>query len=451
LSFFRSIILLIGSIGADPSDTEQIRLQKRIWTITIALAAPISAGTAALYLFLGQKRPAVFWFIQAAIWFGLLFLFAGVRKNIEKFAFGSQFFLVLGSFLITCLQGGFFRSDGIIFMGLIGVLYAMVFPNRARAVFLLVLYMSLLSVVLVLELTRFRADAVQPPVSTLLFWITFAAVAAFTVFTIYYFVGQRDRTLRLLEDEKERSEGLLRRIEKDLDAAAKIQRDFLPRHDPRIDHFDISGSNVSCYEVGGDYYDFVPIDPYRLGIAVGDVSGKGIGAALLMASLRAAFRSEVQPRYRIEDLAAKINDFVYNSSAVSSFITFFYCEVDRNHDEIHYINAGHNPPFILKTDGTLENLPSTGFCLGMFAGAAFEQKTVRLNPGDIAVLYTDGIPDSRNADDAEYTLDRLVSIVRLNARRPAAEITAAITGDVRRFVGEARQFDDQTLVVIKRT
>lgn len=450
MSLIRKTVDLVGNIGADPSDSGQILLLKRIWTITLALAAPLTAGMAFTYLLLAQRKPAVFWLVHAVFWFGSLFLFAVVRKNIESFALSSQIFLVLSSFVITCLLGGFFRSDGAIFMGLIGVLYAMVFPNRKRAIFVFILYLCLFSVALGLEVTIFRTDAVRPPVSTLFFWITFVLVAVFTVYTIYFFVGQRDRTFRLLQAEKERSEGLLQRIEKDLEWAAKLQRDFLPRHDPRMEHFEISGSNVSCYEVGGDYYDFVPVDPYRLGIAVGDVSGKGIGAALLMASLRAAFRAEVHPRYRIEDMAAKINDFVYNSSDVSSFITFFYCEVDRNREEIAYVNAGHNPPLVLRTDGSLEKLEGTGFCLGMFSGAVYEAKSIRLEAGDIVLIYSDGIPDSRNAEDEEYTMERLVSLLRRHARLPAAEIAAAISIDAKRFIGEARQFDDQTLVVIKK-
>ena len=451
MSLVQNAIAFAGNIGADPSDSEQVRLLKRIWTITLALAVPLTAGMALTYQLMGQWPSAVFWLIHAVFWTGSLFLFAVVRNNIESFALSSQTFLILSSFIITCLLGGFFRSDGAIFMGLIGVLYAMVFPSRRRAFFLFLLYLFLFSVALILELTVFRSDAVQPSASTLFFWITFALVAVFTVFTIYYFVGQRDRNFRLLQAEKERSEGLLQRIANDLDLAAKIQRDFLPRQDPRVEHFDISGLNVSCYEVGGDYYDFVPVDPYRLGIAVGDVSGKGIGAALLMASLRAAFRAEVHPGYRIEDMAFKINDFVYHSSAKSSFITFFYAEIDRNREEVLYVNAGHNPPLLLRTDGSLERLESTGFCLGMFPGVAFEAKSVRMKEGDIALLYSDGIPDSRNADDAEYSLDRLVSLLRSLAHLSGAEIVAAIAEDAKSFIGDARQFDDQTLVVVKRT
>ena len=451
MSFIKKTVGFIASIGSDPSDSEQVRLLKRIWTVTIFLATPISAGVAVGYLLLGRDLSALVWFISVGYWLVLIFFLAVVRKHIGFIGLISQSFLVLASFAATCLMGGFIRSDGIIFMGLIGVLYAMVFPSRKRAFFVFAVYLFLFCVALVLELTVFRADSARPVAFTLIFWLTFIIMAVFTVLTIYYFIGQRDRTYRLLQAEKERSEGLLRRIESDLSLAAKIQRDFLPRRDPRVERFDISGLNVSCYEVGGDYYDFVPVDPYRLGIAVGDVSGKGIGAALLMASLRAAFRAEVCPGYRIEDMAAGINDFVHQSSAVSSFITFFYCEIDRRGNEIRYVNAGHVPPLVLRTDGSLETLGSTGFCLGMFPGATYEVKSVRLNEGDVLLLYSDGVPDGRNADDAEYTLDRLVSLLRSNAGLKAAGILAAITDDAKHFIGEAPRFDDQTLVVIKKS
>ncbi len=451
MSLLRKIADFIGNIGSDPSDSDQVRLLKRIWTITLLLGAPLSAGLGVGYLSMGHALPAAFWFVSAGYWCGSLILFAVVRGHIEDFGLSSQSYLVFSSFVFTCWLGGLIRSDGFIFMGLIGVLYAMVFPNRRRAFFVFAAYLVLLCAAVVMELTVFRSDTARPLAFTLIFWLIFILVAIFTVMSIYYFIGQRDRTFRLLQAEKERSESLLRRIEKDLDLAAKIQRDLLPRQDPRMEHFDISGLNVSCYEVGGDYYDFVPVDPDRLGIAVGDVSGKGIGAALLMASLRAAFRAEIHPGYRIEDMAAKLNDFVQQSSAVSSFITFFYCEVDRRRDEVRYINAGHVPPLVLKVDGSLETLGSTGFCLGMFPGAGYEAKSVRLEEGDVLLLYSDGIPDSRNADNAEYTLDRLISLLRSCAGLRAAEILAAIAADTKRFIGAAPRFDDQTLVVIKRS
>jgi len=451
MSLVSKAVGFLGSVGADPSDSEQVRLLKRIWSVTITLAVPLSLAVAGAYLLLDRRLSALVWLVSAGYWIALLFFLAVARRHIELIGFLSQSFLVVVSFAATCLLGGFIRSDGIIFMGLIGVLYAMVFPSRKRASFIFAAYLLLFCAAMVLEMTVFRSDWPRPPVFNLLFWFTFLLMVVFTVLTIYYFVGQRDRTVRLLQVEKERSEGLLRRIESDLKLAAKIQRDFLPRGDPRVEGFDISGLNVSCYEVGGDYFDYVLVDPYRLGIAVGDVSGKGIGAALLMASLRAALRTEVHAGYRLEDMAARINDFVHQSSAVSSYITFFYCEIDRRGGEVRYVNAGHVPPLVLRTDGSLETLESTGFCLGMFPGAAFEAKSIRLEAGDILALYSDGIPDARNGEGAEYTLERLIAGLRAGAAGAAAGITAAVTDDGNRFIGDAPAFDDRTLVVIKKS
>jgi serine phosphatase RsbU (regulator of sigma subunit) len=443
-------LLRIVNIGVESSDSEQVRLLKQIWTVALVLGAPLSAVIAAIYLLISQRSTAIAWFIFAGIWFVFLLLFPVTRINIENIAFVTQSILIVFSFATTCIFGGFIRSDGTIFLGLVGVLYALVFPNRRRALRLSVLYFALFISAVALELTVFRSETTQSTASIIIYWTIYLVTASCTVYSIYYFIGQRDRTFRLLQAEKERSEGLLKRIEKDLDLASKIQRNFLPPRDPHMERFEISGSNISCYEVGGDYYDFVPVGPYRLGVAVGDVSGKGIGAALLMASLRAAFRAEVHPRYRIEEMTAKLNDFVHQSSALSSFITFFYCEIAGNREELRYVNAGHNPPFVLRTDGSLETLEGTGFCLGMFPGAMYEAKSTPLKPGDVALIYTDGIPDSRNTDDAEYATDRMISLLRRHAKLPAAEIVAAIADDAALFRGDARQFDDQTLVVIKR-
>ncbi|MEW5900869.1 MAG: SpoIIE family protein phosphatase, partial [Acidobacteriota bacterium] len=137
------------------------------------------------------------------------------------------------------------------------------------------------------------------------------------------------------------------KLKKDLDTAAQIQKNFLPKQNPACDSFDIAGINIPCYQVGGDYYDFIAIDGCRLAVIIADVSGKGIGASLLMASLRAALYSEIYPDFELCRMAAKLNDFVHRSSASDRFITFFFCELDMKTGELKYINAGHNPPLLL--------------------------------------------------------------------------------------------------------
>jgi sigma-B regulation protein RsbU (phosphoserine phosphatase) len=256
---------------------------------------------------------------------------------------------------------------------------------------------------------------------------------------------------RQLAEEKAKSESLLRRIEADLAQAARIQKDLLPKDSPELKGLDISGVNVPCYEIGGDYYDFVPIDADRLGIVIADVSGKGISASLLMASLRAALLAEIRPDYDLGRMAGRLSDFVHKSSGPTSFVTFFFGEIDRRTAEVRYVNAGHNPPFILDLDGRRRDLESTGFPLGMFLGAAYETRTARLAPGELAVLFTDGIPEGRDAQGKDYGEGRLETLVRENRASPAADICRKVLGDVRGFACGTQPCDDITLVLIKRS
>ncbi|MBP1659112.1 MAG: Serine phosphatase RsbU, regulator of sigma subunit [Candidatus Aminicenantes bacterium] len=268
---------------------------------------------------------------------------------------------------------------------------------------------------------------------------------------IYVFVLQRNKARRQLAEEKARSESLLRRIAADLEQAARIQRDLLPKKTPDLEGCDIAGINVPCYEVGGDYYDFIPIDGDRLGVVIADVSGKGISASLLMASLRAALLAEVRPDCVLERMAARLSDFVYASSGPSHFVTFFFGEVDRRTFELRYVNAGHNPPFILGPDGTRRDLESSGFPLGMFAGSTYRTGTISLEPGDLAVLYTDGISEGRNAQGEDYSDVRLAALVRESRRLGAAEICFKVLADVQDYACGTQPCDDITLVIVKRS
>ncbi len=240
------------------------------------------------------------------------------------------------------------------------------------------------------------------------------------------------------------------KMEKELDLAAKIQEDFLPKKGPECKNFEIAGSNVTCYQVGGDYYDFINIDRTRLGIVVADVSGKGVSASLLMASLRAAIHSEIVPRYKLEKMAAKLNDFVHKSSAPNTFITFFFCELNKETGELKYLNAGHNPPFLLDKKGKICRLESCGLCLGMFPSVSYEVKAVQLNPGDTALLFTDGITECRNKKEEEFNEERLIDLVKKHCKLPAQKLLEKIYQELDSFTAGVPQMDDMTLVVIKK-
>jgi len=240
------------------------------------------------------------------------------------------------------------------------------------------------------------------------------------------------------------------KMEKELALAAQIQRDFLPKEEPEYENFEIAGVNIPCHQVGGDYYDFISIDPQRLGIVIADVSGKGVSASLLMASLRAALHSEINPNYKLEKMASKLNDFVHRSSASDRFITFFFCEINKESDQLSFINAGHNPPLILDKKGNIKHLESCGFCLGMFPGATYEIKKICLNPGELALLFTDGITESRNKKNEEFTEERLIKLVKKHSKLSAQKLLENIQQEVATFTAGTDQMDDMTLVIIKR-
>ncbi len=240
------------------------------------------------------------------------------------------------------------------------------------------------------------------------------------------------------------------KMEKELDLATNIQKDFLPDQDPKCENYDIAGANLPCYQVGGDYYDFLKIDDERFGFVVADVSGKGVSASLLMASLRAAIHSEVHAQYDIKKMAGKLNNFVHASSAINNFITFFFCELNRKMGELQFINAGHNPPLIFNKKCQTRRLESCGLCLGMFPDVDYEVRTTVLEKGDMALLFTDGITESRNSAQEEFGEGRLFKLCKKHIKLSARDIIDNIYRDVESFSEGGARMDDMTLVIIKR-
>ncbi|MGD1010317.1 MAG: SpoIIE family protein phosphatase [Candidatus Aminicenantales bacterium] len=250
---------------------------------------------------------------------------------------------------------------------------------------------------------------------------------------------------KLIEKDLERA-----RLDQEMKTAAVIQKNFLPKNDPVFDPYEISGSMRACRHVGGDYYDFIPVDPARLGLVVADVSGMGVSAALLMASLRASLHAEIPVTKDLALLAAKLNDFVHMSSDSHSFISFFFGFLDRQAGEVAYVNAGHNPPLIVNPAAGARYLESTGFCLGMFPSVSFEIRTTRLEPGEILCLFTDGIVEHVNGEKEQFGEDRLAAKIRESAGLPAREIIDRIYDEVISFAGCDESTDDMTLVIVRR-
>jgi serine phosphatase RsbU (regulator of sigma subunit) len=252
---------------------------------------------------------------------------------------------------------------------------------------------------------------------------------------------------RLLDERLEK-----RRMEEELKVASEIQMRLQPFAPPRLEGWDMTGVSFPCREIGGDYYDFIQRKrDNRLVVAVGDVSGKGTGAALLMSSLHAAVRAQSQARSTISEVMGEINQYIFENSPPNKFLTLFYAELDPETGTLAYSNGGHNPPMMVRQNGDVERLDTGGLPRGMMQGVAYEQAIVTFEPGDVLVIYSDGITESVNERDEEFEEERLIEVVKNNAGRSASGIRDRIDEALSRFVGTTAPVDDMTLMIIKRT
>jgi phosphoserine phosphatase RsbU/P len=251
---------------------------------------------------------------------------------------------------------------------------------------------------------------------------------------------------RLFEESLEKAQ-----MEQELVMAQKIQRSLMPQGNPVFEPLDITGNNWPCRHIGGDYFDFIPIDPSALGIVIADVSGHGVGAAFLMASLRASLYALMPSIKDLAILAATLNDIVYGDSDDDhAFISFFWGVLNRDKMEMTYVNAGHDAPLLINSAGNIRTLAGTGFCLGMFPSVSYETKSIRIEADEILCLYTDGIVEGRNLENEEYGIDRLCQRLCECSEFPAQDILHKIYDDVCSFSVSDELGDDMTLIIVKQ-
>lgn len=240
------------------------------------------------------------------------------------------------------------------------------------------------------------------------------------------------------------------KLEDELLIAREIQKGLLPSILPAIPGIEVAATNISSRQVGGDYYDVLQTDSDRYLIAIGDVSGKGYPAALLMANLQATIRALVPLHLTLSELTARVNDLMCENTGGDKFVTFFWGCVTNGGRSIRYVNAGHNYPYLLRSDGSLERLDKGGMILGvMKTSTPYEEETLHLNPGDILILYTDGVSEAMSRDTVEYGESRLESAIRTAQKKNAQGIIDGIHADIRDFVRGAAQSDDITMMVLK--
>ena len=250
---------------------------------------------------------------------------------------------------------------------------------------------------------------------------------------------------RVLEQEK---------VRRDIALATEVQKRLLPEGSPQTAATSLGAYTLAARNIGGDYYDFLKVGEHSLGIALADVAGKGIAAALIMAVVQASLRIiAAEENVSLPQLAAKMNRFLHRSTGFNSYATFFYAHLDEDKRQLRYVNAGHNPPYLVRalsdSGAPIEELSTGGMVIGMFPLASYEEAVVDLHTGDVLIAFTDGVTEALNTAEEEFGEERLKELIRRVAHLPIQEMTAVISQELRNWIGEAPQHDDLTFIVMK--
>jgi serine phosphatase RsbU (regulator of sigma subunit) len=250
---------------------------------------------------------------------------------------------------------------------------------------------------------------------------------------------------RLYEQEKS-----LVTMQEQVKLASNIQMGLLPKELPKIPGYDVAGKSIPAGEVGGDYFDFIPIDENRMAICLGDVSGKGVPASLLMANLQATLRGQTLGTVTAKDCIIRSNKLLHESTSSEKFVTLFYAILDTQKHQMLYCNAGHDHPYLISSAGEIRRLKIGGIVLGIMEPFPFDEDTVSFDAGDLLVIYSDGVPEALNAHREFFTDGRLALLLKDLRTLPASEILEKVVSEIKTFAGAYPQSDDVTLVVVKR-
>ena len=250
-------------------------------------------------------------------------------------------------------------------------------------------------------------------------------------------------TGRVLEEEK---------LRRDLDLAAEVQKRLLPERAPDAGTAQLAAFSLPARTVGGDYYDFLELGGGRIGIALADIAGKGIAAALLMSVVQASLRViAAEGDASLPELAARLNRLLHRSTKSNSYATFFYAHFDPGSLRLNYVNAGHNPPYVVREGAEIEELGTGGTVLGLFPEVSYEEAAVDLRPGDVLAAFTDGVTEALNPKEEEFGEERLKDLLRGVVHLPVEEIRGRMVAELKKWMQDAAQHDDLTFIVLKVT
>jgi sigma-B regulation protein RsbU (phosphoserine phosphatase) len=239
------------------------------------------------------------------------------------------------------------------------------------------------------------------------------------------------------------------KLEEELELAKDIQKNLFPKELPEFNNYDIAATSISSKQVGGDYYDIINLGDQKYCVAIGDVSGKGIPASLLMANLQAFLKSICKQKLDISSATGLINDLVSENTSDGRFITFYWGHICDHEKKLTYVNAGHNPPLLIRNK-TITSLDKGGIIFGvMKTMMPYINDTIQLQSGDLIVMFTDGVTEAKNIDDEEFSDQRLENILLENCYKSASEILDKIKQEINDFAKGQIQSDDITIIVIR--
>ncbi|NWG13369.1 MAG: serine/threonine-protein phosphatase [Acidobacteria bacterium] len=262
---------------------------------------------------------------------------------------------------------------------------------------------------------------------------------------VWWMIGSAILFVLLLVELKDKLD-----LKGDLEIAREIQFGLVPSSPLDRGSFEINAFMRPANTVGGDYYDLIDLDENRLAVVVGDVSGKGMPAALLMALLQASLRTLITAGFRGAELIGRLNEYLCLSIPPNSMVTLFYGELDSSDGTLHYVNAGHNAPFLIRSDGSINRLAATSTLLGFMYGLGFDSETACVAPGDRVLLFTDGVTEAFNGAGEEYGEERLSQYLARNRQSKDGGLIRSLVDDVLAFCGPARPLDDMTIMTVER-
>jgi phosphoserine phosphatase RsbU/P len=267
---------------------------------------------------------------------------------------------------------------------------------------------------------------------------------------IFAFVIRNLITERKTAIEREKYRVELDRKKFEIEAARNIQRSFLPDSEPQLSGFDIAAFTLPALEVGGDFYDFIPISEKKWGLVIADVSGKGFPAALFMALSRTCVRANAMGKTTASEAIYMANNLISQDDKSDMFVTLFYATLDKSSKQLNYVNAGHNPPLVFnEKSGEIVMLKAKGIALGVMPNISLEEQEIFLDEGDTIVFYTDGVTEAINNQKEQFGQARLIKLVKDNSNLSAKELIERIEQEVVTFSDGQPQFDDITLMVLK--